>query len=72
MISSSTTLTRVYDIRGTKLTCPMQNASLEESVRALSQTNPLFRHTKLYEEDGVVSGTELVFKLQLPPPKSKG
>jgi hypothetical protein len=65
-------LTRTFDVRGVLIECPMQDAPLSEAVRALAKTNPLFRQTRIYEEDGEVVGDKLVYKLQLPPPKSKG
>lgn len=68
----SKTLKRAFDVRGTIIDCPMPEAPLDEAIRALSKNNPLFRHTKLYEDDGVVIGDKLIYKLQLPPPKSKG
>ncbi|MBN24568.1 MAG: hypothetical protein CL578_05915 [Alteromonadaceae bacterium] len=65
-------LNRAFDIRGTIIDCPMPDATLDESIRSLSKSNPLFRQTKIYEEEGQVVGDRLIYKLHLPPPKAKG
>lgn len=68
----TTTLQRQYNINGTLIPCPLPTRSLEESVRALCQRFPMFRHTKVFEEDGVVDGEKVTYTLVLPPPKTNG
>ena len=65
-------LNRVFKLGATRLPDPCPTLSLSNAVRALSRNYPQFRHTKLYEEDGVVEGDMLVYTLILPPVKSNG
>lgn len=74
MSLSAISLKRIFKVGALRLDDPMPQGSLEDSVRILSQRYPQFRSSKLYEEDGrpdPVAG-ELVFELQLPPPKKNG
>ena len=65
-------LKRVFVVGSTKLEEPLPEAPLNEAVRSLSQNYPQFRWTDVFEEDGVVVGDSLEFRLQLPPPKVNG
>jgi|TARA_R110002072_G_scaffold298269_2_gene471973 hypothetical protein len=65
-------LKRVFVVGSTKLDDPMPGAPLTDAVRTLSQNYPQFRWTNVFEEDGVVVGDFLEFRLQLPPPKVNG
>ena len=65
-------LTRVFVVGSTRIDDPAPSATLKTATRMLSQNYPQFRWAALYEEDGVVVGNTLEFKLQLPPPKVNG
>ncbi len=65
-------LKRVFVVGSTRLDDPAPNASIATATRMLSQNYPQFRWAEVYEEDGVVVGETLEFKLQLPPPKVNG
>ncbi|GHG07731.1 hypothetical protein [Thalassotalea marina] len=67
-----TTLKRVFKIGATEVEDENSHLPLNDSVRLLSKHFPQFRHTRLYEEDGVVENDKLVFTLQLIPPKTNG
>ena len=66
------TVPRVFVVSGTRIPDPAPNVPLEEALRLLSINYPQFRWTKVFEEDGVIVENELVFTLQLPPPKVNG
>lgn len=74
MALSQVETVRVFKVGQLTLNDPMPNAPLSESVRVLSRTYPQFRQSKLYEEDGVPTpnSNEIVYELQLPPPKKNG
>lgn len=63
---------RVFVIGSTRLEDPTPGAPLETATRALAQNYPQFRWTDVFEEDGIVVGDTLEFRLQLPPPKTNG
>lgn len=69
---SATRLKRTFQINGTVIPCPMPDASLDDAVRSLATRYPQFRHTHVYESDGVVEGDTICYTLVLPPPKSNG
>lgn len=63
---------RFFIVGSTKLEDPVPGAPLETAVRTLAQNYPQFRWTDVYEEDGVVVGDTLEYRLHLPPPKVNG
>lgn len=65
-------LKRVFVVGSTRLEDPVPGAPLKTATKALAQNYPQFRWTDVFEEDGVVVGDVLEFKLQLPPPKVNG
>lgn len=65
-------LKRVFVLGTTKLTDPAPEKPLDEATRILSLNYPQFRWSRVLEEDGVVVGDTLEFRLQLPPPKVNG
>ena len=65
-------LKRVFKVGATRIDDPCPGKSLDEAVRILSRNYPQFRQSKLYTEDGVVEGGELVYTLRLPPAKDNG
>lgn len=71
-MAKSTQLKRVFVVGTTRLDDPAPGAPLSTATRLLSQNYPQFRWTDVYEEDGIVVGETLEFKLQLPPPKVNG
>lgn len=66
------TLKRVFVVGSTRLNDPAPGAPIATATRMLAQNYPQFRWAEVYEEDGVVVGETLEFKLQLPPPKVNG
>ncbi len=71
-MATASKIKRVFVVGSTRLEDPTPGASLETSTRALAQNYPQFRWSSVYEEDGVLVGDTLEFKLQLPPPKVNG
>lgn len=71
-MAKATQLKRVFVVGSTRLEDPAPGSSLVTATRLLSQNYPQFRWTEVFEEDGVVVGNSLEFKLQLPPPKVNG
>lgn len=65
-------LKRVFVVGSTRLDDPAPGAPLKTATRLLAQNYPQFRWTDVFEEDGVLVGDTLEFKLQLPPPKVNG
>lgn len=63
---------RVFIVGSTRLDDPMPGAPLETTIRLLSQNYPMFRWSQMFEEDGVINGDILEYRLQLPPPKVNG
>lgn len=66
------TIKRFFVVGSTRLEDPTPGAPLETSTRALAQNYPQFRWSSVYEEDGVLVGGTLEFRLQLPSPKTNG
>ncbi|RYY74516.1 MAG: hypothetical protein EOO52_13205 [Gammaproteobacteria bacterium] len=66
------TLKRVFVVNSTRLDDPAPGAPLATATRLLSQNYPQFRWTNVFEEDGVVVGETLEYRLKLPPPKVNG
>ena len=71
-MATATQMKRVFVVGATRLDDPAPGAPLKTATRLLAQNYPQFRWTDVYEEDGVVVGNTLEFKLQLPPPKVNG
>jgi hypothetical protein len=69
---SARTLPRAFEINGTIIDCIMPHAPLEDAVKELAKHNPQFHFANISEEKGQVLGNKLVFKLEFPPPKTKG
>ena len=65
-------LKRVFKLGSLKLDDPAPNGDFDNSVRLLAKNYPQFRMSKLYEEDGMPCGDELVYELKLPPAKDNG
>lgn len=65
-------LKRVFVVGSTRLDDPAEGAPLTSSVRLLAQNYPMFRWSTIYEDDGVVVGDTIEYRLQLPPPKVNG
>jgi hypothetical protein len=65
-------LKRVFVVGSTRLDDPAPGMPLSAATRVLAQNYPQFRWTEVYEEDGIVVGGALEFRLQLPPPKVNG
>lgn len=63
---------RVFKVGSVVLDDPAPGSALEEAVRMLSRNYPQFRSYKLYEEDGVPDGDQLVYTLKTPPAKDNG
>ncbi|GIU40996.1 hypothetical protein TUM3794_20320 [Shewanella colwelliana] len=71
---SAATIVRKFKIGAAVIADPAPTASLEEVQRILTQQFPMIRHTRLYDEDGVLSddATEILYEFQLIPVKTKG
>jgi len=54
------------------IAAPIPDGSLEENVRQLKVSFPMFRWTDVLPEDGVVEDDAIVYELQLPPAKTNG
>lgn len=65
-------LPRSFNLNGTIIDDSTPHLPLQEAIRNLSKTYPHFRHTRVYEEDGVVKDGKIVYTLELPPSKSNG
>ncbi|NKC01843.1 MAG: hypothetical protein GKR90_25545 [Pseudomonadales bacterium] len=65
-------LPRVFKIGPLRLEDPCPGRTLQEAVRILSRNYPQFRSYTLYEEDGVVEESSLVYELKAPPAKING
>lgn len=64
---------RIFKIGATEIPDPLPGFKLEDSVRQLARQFPQFRHTKIWEEDGVINAKgQLEYVLHLPQPKVKG
>lgn len=71
-MATAKVLKRVFVVGSVRLDDPAPGAPIKTSTRLLAQNYPQFRWTDVFEEDGVMVGDTLEFKLQLPPPKVNG
>lgn len=71
-MAKASVLNRVFVVGSTRIPDPAPGAPLKTATRLLAQNYPQFRWTEVFEEDGVIQGGELEYKLQLPPPKVNG
>lgn len=71
-MTTVTQLKRVFVVGATRLDDPLPTMPLSSSVRQLSMNYPQFRWAAIFEEDGVVVGETLEYRLLLPPPKVNG
>ena len=71
-MAEAKSMKRVFVVGSTRLDDPAPGAPLSTATRLLSQNYPQFRWAAVYEEDAVVVGESLEYRLQLPPPKVNG
>jgi hypothetical protein len=71
---TATALARVFKIGATVVADPAPSASLPEVQRMLTQRFPMLRHTRIYQNDGVLSddGKSIVYDFPLVPVKTLG
>lgn len=67
-------LLRKFKIGAAVVDDPAPNATLSEVQRMLTQRFPMLRHTRIYNEDAVLSpdGQSLIFEFPLVPAKTLG
>ena len=65
-------LKRVFKVGATKIDDPCPGKPLDEAVRMLSRNFVQLRSYRIYDEDGVVTGNEIVYTVRTPPAKANG
>jgi hypothetical protein len=71
-MTSLVAVQRVFKIGATTIDCPAPQLPLKDAIRMLCKSYPMFRQTKIFEEDGVMENGKMTFTLQMPPSKVNG
>jgi hypothetical protein len=71
-MTTITTLPRVFILGALRIEDKAPHLPLADAVRILSKSYPQFRHSKIYEEDGVIKNEVLEYTIPLQPAKSNG